>query len=296
MKAIVLRQVGGPETLHYEEVPTPVPGTGEVLVQLKAAALNRRDLSLRERASTTPMLPLILGSDGSGVVAELGPGVTGWRIGQPVVINPALNWGAAPHRAGPDFRILGGPDQGTYAEFVAISASNVYPKPDNLTFEEAAACPVAGLTAWRALVTCAMVRPGEIVLIPGVGSGVATFAVQIAKRVGATVYVTSHSDEKLEKARQSGVDDGVNYQSSDWPTAIRELTRGHGVDIILDSTGRPTFAAGLDLLAAGGRLIVFGATGGAIADWMFASAIRGISPYWVQRWAAPGTSNSSCAC
>ncbi len=266
MKAIVLRQVGGPEALHYEEVPTPVPGTGEVLVQLKAAALNRRDLSLCQRASTTPMLPLILGSDGSGVVAELGPGVTGWRIGQPVVINPALNWGAAPHRAGPGFRILGGPDQGTYAEFIAIPAGNVYPKPDNLTFEEAAACPVAGLTAWRALVNCAMVRPGEIVLIPGVGSGVATFAVQIAKRVGATVYVTSHSDEKLEKARQLGVDGGVNYQSSDWPAAIRELTRGHGVDIILDSTGRPTFAAGLDLLAAGGRLIVFGATGGAIAE------------------------------
>ena len=139
-----------------------------------------------------------------GWLPRLGPGVTGWRIGQPVVINPALNWGAAPHRAGPDFRILGGPDQGTYAEFIAIPAGNVYPKPDNLTFEEAAACPVAGLTAWRALVNCAMVRPGEIVMIPGVGSGVATFAVQIAKRVGATVYVTSHSDEKLEKARQSG--------------------------------------------------------------------------------------------
>ncbi len=266
MKAIVLRQVGGPEVLRYEDVLTPVPDVGEVLVQLKAAALNRRDLSLRQRTSTATMLPLILGSDGSGVIAELGPGVTGWRIGQAVVINPALNWGAAPHRSGSDFRILGGPDQGTYAEFIAIPASNVYPKPDNLTFEEAAACPVAGLTAWRALVTCAMVKPGERVLIPGVGGGVATFAVQIAKLGGAAVYVTSHSDEKLEKARQLGIDGGVNYHNDDWPSAIRELTHGEGIDVILDSTGTPTFAAGLDLLASGGRLVIFGATGGVTTE------------------------------
>lgn len=266
MKAIVLRQVGGPEALRYEDVPTPVPAAGEVLVQLKAAALNRRDLSLCQRASTAPMLPLVPGSDGAGVVAELGPGVTGWRIGQPVVINPALNWGPAPHRSGPGFRILGGPDQGTYAEFISISANNIYPKPDNLTFEEAAACPVAGLTAWRALVTCATVKPSETVLIPGVGSGVAVFAVQIAKLFGATIYATSHSDEKLEKARQLGVNGAVNYQRSDWATAILELTRGQGVDIILDSIGMPTFAAGLNLLAPGGRLVVFGATGGATAE------------------------------
>jgi len=266
MKAIVLHRLGEPDVLCYEDVPDPQPGAGQVLIRLKAAALNRRDISLRKRSSTAGMLPLIPGSDGAGVIAALGQGVTAWAVGQAVVINPALNWGTAPHRPGPDFCILGGPDPGTYAEQIVVPAENVFLKPVNLTFEEAAACPVAALTAWRALITHAGVGPGDRVLLPGIGSGVATFALQIAKLAGAAVYVTSHSDDKLEKARQLGADGVANYQTQDWRTAIRGMTQEQGVDVVVDSVGTRTFAAVVELLAPGGRLVTLGATSGAAAE------------------------------
>jgi zinc-binding alcohol dehydrogenase/oxidoreductase len=263
MKAVILKSVGDIEALEYGETVDPSPRAGEVCVRLMAASVNHRDISIRKRASSASMLPLILGSDGAGVVEALGSGVTGWAVGQEVMINPALDWGTSPKNAGPDFRILGGPDPGTYAEKIVVPSENIFLKPDNLSFQEAAACPVGLLTAWRALVTLGAVQPGNRVLIPGIGSGVATFALQIAQTYRAQVYVTSSSNDKLQRARDLGAAGGMNYTEPDWAARLKQMTGGAGFDIVLDSVGSPTFAIGLDLLSPGGRLITFGATAGA---------------------------------
>jgi zinc-binding alcohol dehydrogenase/oxidoreductase len=208
------------------------------------------------------MLPLILGSEGSGVIEMVGTNVEGWSEGQEVVIYPALAWGDRPRLPGGKFRILGGPDQGTYAQKIVLPVANVFHKPKNLSFIEASSCPVGVLTAWRALISCAGLRPGESVLLPGIGSGVAIFALQIAKYIGAQVFVTSHSDKKLQLASQLGADIGINYHTQPWQKMVLDATDGQGVDIILDSVGMPTFEDGLKLLSPGGRMITYGATGG----------------------------------
>jgi len=261
MKAIVLRQPGGPEQLRLEEVPASQPGSGEVLVALSAAALNRRDILMRSRPQMVDMMPFIPGSDGAGLVAGVGPGVKRVKEGDEVVVYPSLRWGIFESHPGPDFEILGGPTDGTYAQFIRIPGENVFPKPPHLSFEEAAAFPLAGLTAWRALITKAQVKPGERVLIPGAGSGVATIALQIAKLAGAAVYVTSHSDEKLQRALELGADAAVNYQREDWSAGMKELSGG-GFEVVIDSVGAATFQHALDLLVPGGRLITFGTTSG----------------------------------
>jgi zinc-binding alcohol dehydrogenase/oxidoreductase len=261
MKAIVLRQPGGPEQLHLEEIPTPEPGPGEVLVALQAAALNRRDILMRSRPQMVDMMPFIPGSDGAGVIAATGTGVNRLKEGDEVVIYPSLWWGIFESHPSEDFQILGGPTDGTYAQFIRIPAENVFPKPAHLSFEEAAAFPLAGLTAWRALVSKAQVKPGERVLIPGAGSGVATFALQIARLAGAQVYVTSHSDQKLQRALDLGADGAVNYTQPDWPDEVRRISQG-GFEVVIDSVGAATFNPALDLLVPGGRMISFGSTSG----------------------------------
>lgn len=261
MKAIVLRQPGGPEQLHLEEIPTPEPGPGEVLVALQAAALNRRDILMRSWPHMVDMMPFIPGSDGAGVVAATGTGVNRLKEGDEVVIYPSLWWGIFESHPSEDFQILGGPTDGTYAQFIRIPAENVFPKPAHLSFEEAAAFPLAALTAWRALISKAQVKPGERVLIPGAGSGVATFALQIARLAGARVYVTSHSDQKLQRAMDLGADGAVNYTQPDWPDEIRRISRG-GFEVVIDSVGTATFNPALDLLVAGGRMVTFGSTSG----------------------------------
>ena len=261
MKAIRLHQPGGPEQLRYEDVPTPRPGPGEVLVQLKAAALNHRDIWIRLGIQMADRLPLIPGSDGAGLVTELGPGVGQVKTGDAVVINPSLNWGDREDRPSPAFRILGGPDPGTYAEFIAVPAENVFPKPSPLSFEEAAAMPLASLTAWRAVITRGQVRPGEWVVVLGIGGGVATFALQIARLAGASVIATSSSGAKLERARELGADLAINYASEDWERMILDRTGG-GADLIVDSVGQATWGKALRALRPGGRLVAFGATTG----------------------------------
>jgi zinc-binding alcohol dehydrogenase/oxidoreductase len=260
VNAIVLRETGAPEVLRLESVPDPEPGPGEVVVALRAAAFNRREIFLRKGIAPSP-LPVIPGSDGAGVVRSVGAGVSGVAEGDEVVVYPGLGWGGGEDAPEPGFRILGGPDDGTYAELVRIPAANVFPRPSGLSWEESAAFPLAALTAYRALVSRARMRPGETVLVIGIGGGVATVALQMARSAGCRVLVTSSSDEKLERARELGAVDGVNYRGEDWPAAVRELTGGRGVDIVVDSVG-PTWPDSVACLRPGGRLVVFGGTAG----------------------------------
>lgn len=260
MNAVLLRETGPPEVLRLDSAPDPEPGPGEVVVALRAAALNRRDIFLRKGIAPSP-LPVIPGSDGAGVVRALGPGASGVEEGDEVVILPSLGWGGGEDAPEPGFRILGGPDDGTYAELIRIPAANVRPRPARLSWEESAALPLAGLTAYRALVTRARIRPGETVLVLGIGGGVATIALLMARAAGCRVVVTSSSAEKLEAARDLGAAGGVDYTEGDWPAAVRELAGGRGVDVVVDSVGT-TWNDSAACLRPGGRLVVFGGTGG----------------------------------
>ncbi len=206
-------------------------------------------------------LPLIPGSDGAGLVAEAGQGTDHLKVGEAVVINPSLNWGDREDRPSSSFKILGGPDPGTYAEYVVVPVENVFPKPSPLSFDEAAAVPLASLTAWRAVITRGQVRPGERVVVLGIGGGVATFALQIARAAGAMVIATSSSETKLERARTLGADLAINYTSEDWEKIIQERTGG-GADVVIDSAGKETWGKALRALRPGGRLVSFGATTG----------------------------------
>ena len=265
MNAIQLTETGPPEVLRITSVPDPVAGPGEVVVELRAAALNRRDVFLRKGVAPSP-LPVIPGSDGAGVVRTLGAGVSGVGEGDEVIIFPSLGWGGGEAAPQPGFRILGGPDDGTYAELIRIPSENVMPKPKRLSWEEAAALPLAGLTAWRALISRAALRPGETVLVLGIGGGVATFALHIARASGARVIVTSSSDDKLTRAADLGAAAGINYTADDWVDQVKAETGG-GVDVVVDSVGS-TWADSVNCLRPGGRLVAFGGTGGGKVEMM----------------------------
>lgn len=265
MKAIRLHEIGGPENLVYEDVPDPEPGPGEIVVRLHNAALNRRDVFVTRGmypGAKPEALPVILGSDGAGEVVARGDGADGPSEGTEVVINPALNWGDDPAKPGKEYRILGLPDDGTFAQFVKVPADHVFPKPSHLSFEEAAAIPLAALTAYRALVTRGGLEEGETVVIPGIGGGVATFLVQIAASLGARVFVTSGSDEKIEKAKELGAEGGVNYNTENWSKELRSMTGG--VDLSVDSVGGEVFDALLSIAKPGSRVVSFGATAGPV--------------------------------
>ena len=261
MQAVVLTETGGPEVLTLGTADDPAAGPGEVVVALRTAALNRRDVFVRKGIAPSP-LPVIPGSDGAGTVRSVGEGVSGLAEGDDVIVYPALGWGGGEAAPAPGFRILGGPDDGTYAELVRLPAENVLPKPARLSWEEAAALPLAGLTAYRALVSRAGMRPGETVLVLGIGGGVATIATMLARGAGCRVIVTSSSREKLDRARDLGADGGVLYTQDDWVGAVRDLTGGRGVDIVVDSVGA-TWADSIAAVRPGGRVVAFGGTGGA---------------------------------
>jgi len=256
--AVELQRLGGPEGLVPVELPDPEPGPAEARVDLVTAAVNRRDWWIRRGREAA--LPVVLGSDGAGVVSAVGSGVEDVAVGDEVVINPALGWGDTEDAPGPDFRILGVPDQGTYAERIVVKASQLRPRPPGYTWIEAAAMPLAGLTAWRAVVTHAEAGPGRTLLVPGAGGGVATFVIQIATALGARVLVTSSSAEKLERARRLGAEGGADYRKADWAERLGP------VDAVVDSVGGASWPGALRALRPGGRLVSFGDTAGDVAE------------------------------
>jgi len=256
MKAVILSEKGGPEKLKIEETNTPQPSQGEVRVKLKTSALNRRDYWITLGMYPGMTYPCIAGSDGAGVVDAV--------IGDEVVVYPAREWGDSQRNFGPDFRVLGMPDQGTFAEYICIPATGVYAKPAHLSWEQAAAVPLAGLTAWRAVVRQAEVQAGQKVLVTAAGSGVSTFAIQWALGRGAEVYVTSGSEEKINKAKAMGVTAGVNYREAEFTKQLRQMSGGF--DAIIDSAGGEGINALLDTLNDAGRYVFFGATLGNAAS------------------------------
>ncbi len=257
MRAAILT---GINELGLDHVANPVAGPGEVVVRIKAAALNHRDVWIKSGQYAGLKFPITPGSDAAGVVHEVGPGVDPeWRD-QKVVINPSFDWGHHERAQEPKFTILGLPKSGTLAEYINVPVSQLAPKPTHLSWEEAAALPLAGLTAYRALFSRAQLEAHEKVLITGIGAGTALFALQFAVAAGAVPFVTSSSPEKLEKAHQLGARHGTLYTSHGW---AKEFGDQYGnFDVIVDSAGGPGFGDLVDLATTGGRIVFFGATRG----------------------------------
>jgi NADPH:quinone reductase-like Zn-dependent oxidoreductase len=272
MKAIVLEAADKP--LVLKEVDKPTLGPGEVLVQLKAAALNRRDYWITVGQYANIKYPSILGSDGAGIVIEAADDAGKVWLNKEVIINPSHDWGGHSDYQNRDFKILGLPEDGTLAEYVKVKAEYVYPKPGHLTWEQAAALPLAGLTTYRALFTKGQAKKGEKVLITGVGSGTGTFALQWAVAAGCQVFVTSGSGVKLDRARQLGAKAGVNYKAQDWAQELQLLAGGF--DVVIDSALGKEFGKIVDLCNSGARIVVFGGTAGNIPP------LNGRKIFWKQ--------------
>jgi NADPH:quinone reductase-like Zn-dependent oxidoreductase len=261
--------------VRVEDLDVPSPAPGEIVVRLRCAALNRRDLYITEGRYPAIELPCTLGSDGCGEVAAIGSGAAGPPPGTPVVIDPTIGWGPDPRvwtRAG---GVLGMPRDGTFAEYVSVPAANVHPKPAGLSASEAAAIGLAGLTAYRAVFTRGGLARGETVLITGIGGGVQSFVLAFAKHAGARTIVTSSSDEKLERARELGADVTVNYRTTpDWHREVRRAADG-GPDLVIDSAGGETLARALEVAKYGGRVVIYGGTAGE-------ATIRPYAIFWKQ--------------
>ncbi|CDO02422.1 alcohol dehydrogenase [Oceanobacillus picturae] len=240
--------------LKVKDMETPTAGEGQVVVALKVAGLNRRDLYIPNRRGEDKEA-LILGSDGAGIIESIGKGVQNVKEGDEVIINPGLRWYDNSDAPPAEFDILGMPDHGTFGEKIVISSEQVEQKPSHLSWEEAGVLALSALTGYRALFTKGQIKEGETVFIPGAGSGVSTYLISFAKNVGARVIVTSRSEEKLEKAKALGAD-VVLLDSEDWVKQLENET----VDLVIDSVGRATFKRSLDVLKKGGRMVIFGAT------------------------------------
>jgi zinc-binding alcohol dehydrogenase/oxidoreductase len=250
MKAVRLHEIGGPQNLRVEAIAQPEPQAGEVSVRVRAAALNHRDVFITQGLYPNITLPAILGADAAG---ELD--------GKPVVVDPTIGWGAHERVWNASATILGVPLPGTFAEYVCVPRENVYGKPEHLSFEEAAALPLAGVTAYRATFTRGELREGETVLVTGIGGGVQTFVLLYAKAAGARVAVTSGSDEKLERAKALGADIAVNYKTdADWHKTVRKAAGT--IDLVIDSAGGESFAKATTIVRPGGRIVTYGGTAG----------------------------------
>ncbi len=257
MRAVQLLAVN---QLAVVDVPEPSPVAGEVVVALRAAALNHRDVWIKAGQYAGLKWPCIPGSDGAGVVVALGGGVDSSWLGRSVVINPSFNWGDRQHSQGSDFSILGLPRAGTLAEKIAVPVAQLAEKPVHLNWEEAAALPLAGLTAYRALFSRAKLLRGERVLVSGIGGGVALFALQFALAAGAEVWVTSGSSDKIARAGLLGAKGGFNYRDEAWAaTAVKSPGQ---CDVVVDSAGGDGFGKLIDVTASGGRIVFYGATNG----------------------------------
>ncbi len=278
MKATVFSEQGSVEVLHYTDVPKPVLGADEVLINVKACAVNYLDLhARRNRPEIEAKLrrgdtPHILGSDIAGTIAEIGAAVDSIAVGDRVVLAPCI-----PCRSCSDCQhgdenlcdtqvLIGFQTDGGYAEYVKVPAVNAIQIPESLSFVNAAAMPIAYLTAWHMLMTRAQLRPGEDVLILGVGGGVGSAGLQIAKLSGASVFATASTDEKLAHARKMGADVTINYKDTDFSEVVLEVTDGRGVDVVLEHVGAATWAQSIASLAKNGRLVSCGVTTGNIGE------------------------------
>lgn len=269
MKAIVLHKTGGPGVLSYEDIETPKPGPGEVLIRVRAAGVNHVDIDIRKGVSGMSLkLPHIPGVDAAGVVAEVGEGVSGWAEGDRVAPHFILHCGVCTNcvRGAENiclnFGVLGATTWGTYAQYVKVSQHHLVRIPKRLSFDQAVSSYVPFATAWEALVTVGKVGPGENVLVNAAGSGVGSAGIEVAKLAGGRVIATAGSASKLRQARELGADHTINYNEHDIASEVRRLTGGLGVDIALDMVGGKVFLQTIDALAPGARLVTVGAHGG----------------------------------
>ena len=270
MKAVRMHGFGGVEQLIYEDTEQPtLSQPTEAIVELRAAAINHIDIWNRMGATgMVAKLPHILGADGAGVVIEIGRQVENIKKGDAVCLYPPAGCGRCEFcLTGRDFmcvhlRVLGERLEGTYAEYVKLPAENCFPIPTGFSFEEAAAFPLVFITLWRMLFTNAKLKPGETLLIIGIGGGVASAALQVAKKIGAQVIVTSGSDEKLKRAKNLGADHGINHRKKDFTQEVNGLTSNRGVDVVLDCVAGEVWQKSLSVLTRGGRLVTCGATAG----------------------------------
>ena len=256
MKAL---QLNSDKELNIVDVEIPEVKPNEVLVKVKASALNHRELWLRKGLYPGMSLPCILGADGAGTIEKIGDDVNEIMLGKDVVIYPAYDWGDKQHTSAKQFRVLGMPDPGTMAEYIAILESNVVIKPEYLTWPESAAMPLANLTAWRALKYNGKVKKGDKVLITGIGGGVAQAGLSFCPHLGVEVYVTSSSPEKIEQAVAAGAKGGVNYKNPDWPLEIKEMAGK--IDLVLDSSPPAELDSYMAFLNMGARIVYYGSTG-----------------------------------
>jgi NADPH:quinone reductase-like Zn-dependent oxidoreductase len=267
MKAVYFTEHGGPEVLQYGERPKPEPGPGEVRVAIRAAALNHLDIFVRNGIPDVP-LPQIPGADGAGVVDALGAGVASRTVGERVLVQPGLFCGGcASCLAGEQslcetYGILGEHAPGTFAEFAVVPAHNLFPVPEGLSFAEGAAFPLVYETAWRMVVGRAGVRPGETVLVHGVGGGAAGAAMEIALLAGARVLATTTGDAKIRTAREAGAELVIDYRAEDVGKAVRRHVGREGVDVVVETVGESTWMTSLRAVGKGGRIVTCGATSG----------------------------------
>ncbi|OEK01283.1 alcohol dehydrogenase [Roseivirga sp. 4D4] len=258
MKALIITDQSEP--VEIVEKPIPEPINGQVRVKLKAAALNRRDQWIRQGMYPNIQFGKVLGSDGAGVIEAIGEGVSESLVGKEVIINPNVNWGSDPKAQASDYSVLGMPTHGTFAEYIVVEVDRLQDKPEHLNWSEAAALPLAGLTAYRALFHHGAASAGKIVLISGVGGGVAQFAFQFALAAGCNVYVTSGSKEKMQKCISMGAKGAYSYREEAWFKKVQKET--DGFDVVIDSAGGNQINDFIKIMKPAGRIVFYGATNG----------------------------------
>ncbi len=256
-KALLLSKEAG---LHLTDVDCPDLQEGEALIKIKAAALNHRDQFIREGLYPNIQYPAILGSDGCGIIEEVNDSDYQTWLGKEVIINPNFEWGDKEAAQSRNYHILGMPTRGVFGEYAIVPTKNLFPKPKHLSAQQAAALPLAGLTAYRALVVKGECKPAQKVLITGIGGGVAQMALQLSDAMNADIFVTSGSNEKIERAKELGARQGANYISEDWHKSLKKASSGF--DLIIDSAGGDQWNQLIDILNPGGKLVFYGATMG----------------------------------